>query len=543
MRSVYLIVLFLGITFISFIPSLNNGFMNTWDDEVYVTGNPVIRELNASSVHEMFTEPVNASYVPLPLLTFAIEYKFFGYNPFFYHLTNLLLHLLCTLLVYGFLRLLRIPPIYAAIGALLFGIHPMRVESVAWITERKDLLYSIFYLVSMIFYIKFLDREKRKARFFILSLLFFLLAVFSKIQACTLPLSLLLIDYYRERPLKLKLLVEKIPYFLPALIIGVAGLLIFSHPQTLKPEGIINPVERIFYGLYSLGVYIFRFFIPAGQSVLYFYPGSSAVSRLVLYFIIPFLVLVLVYLVIRTARFSRVIVFGTLFFLVNIIFLLQIFTVEINFLCDRYTYIPYIGFILIAAWFLERNKEKGKVMKYLALLLLGLVVILFATMTWNRCKVWKNGETLWTDVIEKYPERNARPYYNLGLAYLELGVQDKSVDEFSMAIRLDRNYYDAYYNRGVILLNRGFWPKAISDFTNAIKLNPSDHDAYTNRGVAFVRTAQWDRAILDFTRAIEIDPNNSLAYYNRSIAYRELMEIDKAKKDMERAMTLEKRTH
>ena len=152
-KSFYYSLVILVITFISFFPSLKNGFMQTWDDEKYVINNPMVKELSAGNVMHMFTRQVNGTYVPLPLLTFAIEYELFGNNPLPFHITNLILHLLCTLLVFQVLRLLKIDLVYAAFGALIFGVHPMRVESVAWVTERKDVLYTCFFLAGLITFI------------------------------------------------------------------------------------------------------------------------------------------------------------------------------------------------------------------------------------------------------------------------------------------------------------------------------------------------------------------------------------------------------
>ena len=176
-KPLNLTIIILGITFIVFFPSLKNDFMPTWDDEKYVTNNPVIRDLNFTNIRQIFTKPVNGTYVPLPLLTFAFEFNLFGNNPLPFHASNLILHLICTFLVFQLFRLLKLDLIYAAFGALLFGIHPMRVESVAWITERKDVLYGCFYLISIIGYIKYTREQKQTSKFFILSFISFILAL------------------------------------------------------------------------------------------------------------------------------------------------------------------------------------------------------------------------------------------------------------------------------------------------------------------------------------------------------------------------------
>ena len=195
------------------------------------------------------------------MLTFAAEYKIFGLNSFIFHLSNLLLHLLCTLLVFQILRLLKLNPLYAAIGAIIFGVHPMHVESVAWIAERKELLYSLFFLTSIIVYINYLNSQKNKLILFLLSLFLFILALFSKITAVTLPLSLLLFDYYLERPFKSKVFIEKIPFFIFSLIFGIAEIIIFQRQGILKATEIISIPDQVFMGFYALSAYIIKFFI------------------------------------------------------------------------------------------------------------------------------------------------------------------------------------------------------------------------------------------------------------------------------------------
>ena len=229
-NPLFLAIAILALTFIAFLPSLKNDFISTWDDDQFVTANLLIRQLSYTSLKAMFSTPVIGAYVPIPLLSFAIEYHFFGLAPPPYHISNLLLHLGCTILVFYFFRLLKLNNLYAALGALVFGIHPMHVESVAWITERKDLLYGLFYLCSMIFYLLYIQKQNRRWRLISLSILFFILSLFSKIQAVVLPVSLLLIDYYLKRHFTFKVVLEKIPFFILSLLFGIAG--VFSTQET-----------------------------------------------------------------------------------------------------------------------------------------------------------------------------------------------------------------------------------------------------------------------------------------------------------------------
>lgn len=560
-----LLIIILIITFIVFLPSLSNQFIKSWDDNVYITDNPLIKHLNWASIIGFFTTPVNGTYVPFPLLSWAMEYKLFGLNPLPYHLNNLLFHLICTSLVFYFFLLLRLPVLYAALGALLFGIHPMRVESVAWVTERKDLLFCLFYLGSLITYIKYILYERRKPIYFLLTILLFFLSLLSKIQAVSLPLSLFLLDYWFDRPLKLKLLWEKIPFFVFSLSFGIAGYFTLQHLHVIDINDKYTLPDRTFLGLYSLSSYMVRLIAPLKLSIYYPYPVEPGQSLPLLYYLNPVFLSAIAALIYLTIPKTKAVIFGTLFFLFNVMFLLQFVAAGQGFQADRFTYIPYIGLFFLAAWaankFANRNKSSKMVIAALAII----AGAFFFTNTYGRCKDWKDSITLWNDVIKKFPLKIPTAYYNRGLAYSSLGEWSNSIADFSTAIEIkpkytdaysnrgiayknlgewansiadystalaiDPNYDKAYYNRGLVYCTLGQWDKSIADFSVAIRINPKYPDAYNNRGVAYKGLGQWDMAVADYSRAIGIDPEYKDAYSNRGIAYGHLGQLDKALAD------------
>jgi len=523
----FLIIVVIFLTCIVFFPSLKNGFMPTWDDNRYVTENPIIQHLNLQSVGHIFTRQVNGTYVPLPLLTYAVEYNLFGLHPVPFHVTNLLLHLLCTLLVFQLFRLLKMNILFAAAGALLFSIHPMRVESVAWITERKDVLYSLFYLAALVTHIQYI-RSGQDKKFYRLTLLFFFLALLSKIEAVTLPLSLLLIDYFLERPLKLRLLLEKIPHFIMSLLFGCLGIFILHRVGVLTVNRELGFTDRFFYGLFSLNVYILKFVFPYFQSVVYPYPVTPGNTLPLFYYLNPLLTVGIIFLVYKTARHTRTVVFGALFFLVNVIFLLQILAAGNAFLADRFTYIAYTGLIFVAVWSLEQVVRKKKEMKPLVYISMPVYIIILMAMTYNRCETWKNGETLWTDVIEKFPGQIVAAYSNRGITYTNSGQFDAAIADFTKAIAIDSKYPVSYANRGIVYGNLGEPENAIADFTKAIALDPNYRLVFHNRGVAYGEIGQYDKAVSDLSRAIRLDPKYTSAYNNLSIIYCQKKQVDSA---------------
>jgi protein O-mannosyl-transferase len=507
------------ITAVFYFPSLKNGFMETWDDNVYITENIHVTHWGPDSFKEIFTKPVNQSYVPLPMLTFAVEYGLFGKNPIPFHVSNLLLHILCTLLVFQLLRLLNLDIGYAALGALLAGIHPMRVESVAWITERKDLLYSLFYLASMIFYIRSFQDKEHKVIYRLLSLFTFIFALLSKIQAVTLPVCLMLLDYYFERPVSIKMVLEKWAYWVLSLVTGVTGIFLLNQGGALKANEILTIGDRIFYGFYSITLYLFRFIVPVNLGAAYPYPVPDGAELPWYIYLNAVLLILLVILLFRKFKRNRVILFGTLFFLVNIIFMLQILAAGTAFLADRFTYISYIGLFLIAAWLIEKSARKLKAGENLLILALAVFVLYFGPMTFSRCQVWKNGETLWTDVIEKYPGKVPISYVSRGDYYQKTGQTEKAMDDYNEAISLSPKESNAYLGRGSLNLQLGKYDKAVSDYKSALVNNPENLVAYRNLCVLYILEKDYDQGVEVAVKGLSLYPGDPVIHVNLGYCY------------------------
>jgi len=467
----------------------------------------------------MFTSQVGGTYVPLPLLSYAIEYKIWGLNPLPFHITNLLLHLICTFLVFRILRVLKLDALYAAAGALIYGVHPMGVESVAWVTERKDLLYTVFYFASFLSYLYYVHAKKHKPSLFAISLGLFILALFSKIQAVSLPLVLLLADYYFKRCGRGKLIIEKAPYFLLSLVFGIAGIFVLRSVGALKVNEIFTFNERFFFGIYSLSAYFLKFFAPLTMSALYPYPGPSGHTLPIIYYLSPLFIILVGLAVSRKAGKIQAIVFGSLFFLLSIFFMLQIFGAGAGFMADRYIKVPYLGLVFIAGWGMEYFHGKLNHGKYIIWLVFAGYCLFLMISTHKRCEVWKNGETLWTNVIKKYPGRDARPYSCRGLYYRAEKENDKALSDFNMSLALDKNDADITLMRGNIYFLKGKDDSAYSDYIRALKLKMDNALALANLGAIYVRRGQLDSAVYCLTRSLQLDTNAAVTYANRAVAF------------------------
>ncbi len=515
-------------TFLLFSPSLKYNFVN-WDDDVNIYENENVVRFNLNGI---FTDHVIGNYNPLTTLTFALEYKMVGENPFLYHLNNLFLHVLCTLLVYLLMRNMGLSFLVSFLVALLFGIHPMRVESVVWVTERKDVLFGVFFLLSLIFYTDYL--KKKKSLFFVLSISVFILSLLSKIQAVALAPTLLLIDYWYSRKIDRKLILEKIPYFLLALAIGIAGIF-FLRQQGSLDTGTSFPLDqRLFIGSYSFVVYIIKSVVPWEMSALYPYPQK--ISAIFYLSMIPALSVITV--PVFKFKTNKTLTFGILFFLFNIAFLLQVVGAGQGFLADRFTYIPYIGLFIVLAKTVETASEKLPKQRSFIYSVLIVYLLLLTGTTFNRMKVWQNSETLWTDVIKKYPN-TPLPYNNLGHYLRRQNQPERALVNYNKAISLDPNKAQPYNNRGKIYFDRGEMDKALADYNQCIELETNHVNALANRGAAFGMSQDWVAALNDLNKALELESFHSNALSNRAFVWFQMQEYEKSIDDFNKYLTVE----
>jgi tetratricopeptide (TPR) repeat protein len=532
-KSVLLAVV-IAVTFLTLSPTLNNGFIETWDDGVYVTENISITRINNENITSFFTTPVNGTYVPLPLLSLALDYHFFKLDPRPYHIHNLILHIICVILVFYVMRMLGLNPLFAAMVALFFGIHPMRVESVAWVTERKDLLFSLFYLASLLCWVIYNKNDQRKPTFYILTLLFFILSLFSKIQAVTLPLSLLLIDYFLKRPLRPALLMEKVPHFALSLGFGLAGVFILEKTGSLDINLAYSLTERIFFGSHSLCLYLVKLVWPHPLSIVYPYPVLPGNPLPWTYYLSPVLILILGILIYILRKKHPYALFGSLFFLFNIMFMLQILGAGTAFQADRFTYIPYLGAFFMAGWAGQSYTHRSA--KSLPVIVAAgtAIVLVFSFMTFSRSKDWKNSETIWSAVINYYPDRVATAYANRASYYRNHDAPEKAIKDYNIAVRLDSKNGVYAMNRGNLYFDLGKMDIAFSDYQFALAHQSKGMDLfklYANLGSVYGSRQNNDSAMYYLDLSIKINPKFATAYLNRALIFDQLSERENAIRD------------
>ncbi len=528
----------LAITGLCLIPMLNNGFTN-WDDDVYVTSNSIIK---GPDLETIFTRPSAYNYHPLTMLTLAFNYAISGLDPFSYHLVNWLLHILNTALVFLFIYKISGRKIFvAAFTSLIFGIHPMHMESVAWISERKDVLYACFFLLSMLQYWSFLETGKRSKLLY--CFIFFILSLLSKPAAIILPLVLLLLDHWYDRSFNWKVWVEKIPFFILSLLFGFITIKVQSADAIVGLD--IYPLwARFFFACYTIMIYTVRFFVPYPLSAFHPYPSVDSLGLPVLLSPV-FMIALLILLWLK--RKDKLLVFSLLFFIVNLLLVVQFISIGLTIVSERYTYIPYIGLSFLAGMWLNKYLESTSASFIKAIPFI--IGIIFGFISFQRAKVWKDGDTLWSDVVKHYPDA-ATPRSNhadylrkmAGLPAYQSQADEllrRALEESSMAIKLKPTHIKAYVNRQNIFLVLGKDSLALADAETLLRLQPSNSQAFYTKGFAYMRFDRDDSSLFWFNKSIEADPNADFVLNSRgTLLFNKFKRYNEAVADFTRAIEL-----
>lgn len=549
------------ITLIVFWGSTKNGFTN-WDDQLYVYDNPII-DLSEHSLGEYFTTPIAGNIHPITMLSIALDYSISGKpadieaDAGIYHRTSLIFHLMSTLLVFVFIFLLTKGNwLIALVTALLFGIHPMHVESVAWASGRKDMLYGFFFIAAMIFYLQYM--RAKNWLMYGLSFLMFTLSILSKPAAVVFPIVLLLIDYLDQRKFDTKAILDKIIFFALAFTMGVITWQVQDESGAVDVEK-YNLAGKFAFASYGFVMYIVKFLVPTKLAAMYPYPtfGSSLTSY---YLFIPIAFGIggaTIWAMMK--KNSRAIGFSMLFYLFTVILVLQFVTVGSAIMSDRYTYIPYIGLAFLLGFgmdYLIRQKPNLKI-PVLAVFSVFAAVLAFATF--NRVKVWENSYLLWTNVMENY--ENAGPAYkNRGKWYFEKQGEilenpqekkeayEKALADFNVLVKLKPNDHEGHLSRGNALYKLERYPEAIAEYTKSTQLKGDYMDAWnglsrtqTDAMIAVkgkVDLEMYKGGLQSFQRMIAMEPNNAQNYYSRGILHRKAGRASEAIKDYNKALQL-----
>ena len=526
----------LVITAVCFWPSLFNGFF-CWDDKDVPLA-PFVRHLNKENIGKYLSTFHAGLYHPLTTLSFAIDYAVGNGSAFPFHVTNLLLHLANTFLIFILIRKLFNNFSIALIVAMLFGIHPMHVEAVAWITSRKDLLYVFFFLGSMISYAFYADGNKKQ--FYFLSLVLFLFSCLSKIQAAVFPLALFLVDYLRNRKIFSKRSVlEKIPFFIIALIFGIINIIAQKGYGYIDYKAPYSVTERLISFCYGFAQYIFKILVPANISVFYPFPFHPGEQLSFIFYLCPLILLLFLALtVFLFLKSRREYVFGLGFFFLFIFLVLLINNYRETIITDRYTYLGSAGIFILIATAGFQVYEKMKRMKWI-LPAFGIICILaLSTMTFERNRLWHSPPGLIEAALGHYPDSPIL-LNTMGSMAIDSGSYLKALTFLDKAIAKNKNFAYAWYHRGMAESKLENYPEALKGFSRAIALNPAFIDACFGRANVFRLTGENQKALEEYSQVLVMNRNYFGAWQDRAIVKGNLNDYKGAITDLDKAIALD----
>ena len=540
-RALGLVVLIVAV-FAAFLPALQNGFV-LWDDDMNLVENLDYRGLSTAHLRWMFTTFHGGQYQPLTWLSFGLDYVLWEMNPAGYHLTSLLLHAANAVLAYRLIRVLlrRTLPDREALaaalaGALFFAIHPLRVESVAWATARRDVLSGFFYLVTLLAYVRMVDEKERGGPWWPwlgASLGCFVLSLLAKTWGVTLPLVLLAMDVYplrrfaaTSRSSRGGVLAEKAVFGLIAAG-GIAVTLRMLHEFTdvkgLAEHGLVARAAQAAYGLWF---YVSKTLVPLGLSPLYMIEPTLDPTR-PRYVVCGLAVLAAGGALIALGRRWPWALAAVACYAIIVGPMLGFMQTGPQIAADRYTYLACLPWAFLLAAGLRRRP--------LLLPVAAVGLVLLGVLTWRQTRIWKDTQSLWNHALRVDPE-NYFAHLNLGWERQVHGDFDGAYSHYGEALRINPKFTFAYNNRGSLLQTRGQYEAAMADFAAAIEANPLYESPYLNRGTLRLARGDLDGAIADLSEAIRLVPSDGRPYNNRGLARREKNDVAGAAADFHEAL-------
>ena len=566
-------------------PAMRCDFVN-FDDPGYVTSNLHVQSgLSWEGVKWAFLKPVSCNWHPLTMLSHMVDCQLFGLKPWGHHLTSVLLHAINTFLVFLLLRRLTGALWRSLMVAALFGLHPVHVESVAWIAERKDVLSMCFGLLALLFYARYaqrrsqgadhespaarsklevgssmLDVQSSPAINYSLSLFFFALGLMSKPMLVTWPFVMLLLDYWPLRRFRFsmppvgrskfvfshpclilgsrpsavqsvannpglwRLVFEKIPFFALSAAASVVTFVVQKKGGAVMPVENLSLSARSANALVSCCRYLGKMFWPTDLAVFYPHPGHWPIGEVLL---AGGVLLGIAVLFIVKRRQYPFLLMGWLWYcgtLVPVIGLVQVFTQA---MADRYAYIPSLGVLLLATWGAYELARRWRHHVIALSMVSTAALVLCLTLTRQQIGYWKDSEALFRHAL-KVTENNPFAHNSLGVALVKKGQIDEAICQFREAIRLKPDYAGTYNNLGVALVKKGQIEEAINQYREAICLKPDDADPYNNLGAALGRKGHINEAIRQFQESLHFKPDYAEAHYNLGTALAMKGQIDEA---------------
>lgn len=520
------------LSFAVFSSCLPNSFVN-WDDEGYVTQNRALREFSLPGLQKIFSTFSEGHYHPLTMAVFWLEYRFFGLDPFPYHLVNLLVHSLNCVLIFWFIFLLFDSPASAWITAALFAVHPLQVESVAWIAELKNPLYVMFFAFALISYVHYLS-VGLKWKYLAFSWIFFVVSLLCKSMAITLPLVMFLLDHVKGRKISRGMFLEKIPFAVMSVLFAWLAVRAVNSIGFMKYGGHAGVPEQMLAAVNSLAHHLSKIFAPAGLSCLY-PPGRGGNIWMILLPAVLFLGIA--FCISIRPKYAKKAIFGTGLFLITLSPMLQSIPNSHAMVADHHVYFSSVGifflFAEIIAFFLARSGKAKFFFKSAAVLAASAVISVSAVLSLERCEVWADSITLWSDAISKSRTADIPvAYFNRAVQYAYQNRHEEAVADLKIALV----QYDGpavtegipahgtgparlYGFLGTQFAKIGLIMEAAVLFNLSLNLDPGAARVFSDLCAAYGDMGRIKESAAAGERSVELDPVYAPARYNLSCAY------------------------
>jgi len=559
-----LAVLLVLVTIALYWPATSHDFVN-YDDNLVVTSNVHVQNgLTLENLKWAFFNPVNSIWHPLTVMSHMLDCQLFGLKPWGHHLMNVLFHALNAALVFVLLRQLSGAVWRSLLVAAFFAVHPLHVESVAWVAERKDVLSGFFGLLSLIFYVRYAQRRSRVesresnarssnlaldfrhwALDYCLALFFFALGLMSKPMLVTWPFVMLLLDYWPLRRFELstlnfqlstiwRLVREKIPFFALAVATSIVTFVVQKQTGALAAGETIPLGARVGNALVSYCRYLGKLFWPTDLAVFYPHSGYWPLEQVLL---AGGLILgITVLFIVKRGQYPFLLM-GWLWFCGTLVPVIGLVQVGGQAMADRYTYIPSLGVLILTIWGayeLTRHWQHRMIMLSVA----GwAAIVLCLGLTRQQLGYWQDSETLFRHALA-VTENNYLAYNNLGVALDKQDQTDEAISQYQEAIRLKPGYAEAHNNFGVALDKQDQTDKAIRQYQEAIRLEPDYANAHNNLGFALDQKGQIDEAISQYQEAIRLKPEHAKAHNNMGLALAAKGRFDEAIENFRNAIQI-----
>ncbi|MGC4073585.1 MAG: tetratricopeptide repeat protein [Nibricoccus sp.] len=487
-------------------PAWKAGFI--WDDDDYVTNNPLLTAPDGLQ-RIWFSTDSPSQYFPLVYTSFRLEHSLWGLNSTGYHWVNILLHAVNALLVWRLLSRLHVPG--AWLGAALFALHPMQVESVAWISELKNVQSLFFFLLSLLAWIEFVE-ERRGFGAYALSLLFCALALLSKTTACTLPAALVLVLWFRRKPVNRARVFQILPYVAMGIAMGAVSMWWERHHQGTHGEiYAMSWLDRLLVATRASWFYLGKLLWPADLTFNYPLWKIDAGNPLAYGWLIAGLTLCAAIYFARRAA-GRGVETATVFFIAMLSPLLgfiMLYTFKYTFVADHYAYVAVIGPVALAAAALTWALREKPV--WLRAILGGALVLALASLTWRQSRMYHDLETLWRTTIARNPD-SYMGHNNLGAILLGKGQIDDAITHFERALKILPDHGNAHGNLANALLQKGRIDEALVHFQRAVEVEPGVAKAHSDLSFGLLQKGQLDEAAAHARKALELQPGFAEAH-------------------------------